>query len=97
MSLPDTPSMAAWCTLRVDRLAPARQAVDQVQLPQRPAAVERPGVQPGGLVGELAVVAGLGQGQLADVELDVEVGVLDPVRLVQARAAPRPAGGGTAG
>ncbi len=83
--------------LAVDRLAAALQPVDEVELPQRAAPVERAGVQPGGLLGELPVVARLGQGELADVVLDVEVRVLDPVRLVERRAAPRPGGAGTAG
>ena len=68
--------------LGVDRDLAALEPVDQVQLPQRPPAVERPGVQPGRLLGELLVVTRGGQRQLADVELDVEIGVLDPVRLV---------------
>ena len=69
--------------LRVDRDAPAVQTVDQVELPQGPVTVELPSVQAGRLLGQLPVVAGRGQRELADVELDVEVGVLDPVRLVE--------------
>jgi hypothetical protein len=71
--------------LAVDRRPPAPQPEDQVDLPERSAALQRPGVQAGGLLGELPVAAGGGQGKLPDVELDVEVRVLDPVRLVQAQ------------
>ena len=54
-----------------------------VHLPQRPAQVERAGVQPGDLDAQLAPVARLRQGDVADVELEVEVAVLDPVRVVE--------------
>ena len=40
-------------------------------------------MQPRGLLGQLPVVTGRRQGELADVELDVEVRVLDPVGLVE--------------
>lgn len=40
-------------------------------------------MQPGHLFGQLSVVAGEGQCELPDMELDVEVGVLDPVRMVE--------------
>ena len=71
--------------------------MDQVDLPQRAAAVEMAGMQPGRLLGQLLVVAGRGKGQLADVILDVEVRVLDPVRLVEAERDVDRAGGETAG
>ena len=58
--------------------------MDQVDLPQRAAPVEVAGVQPGRLLGELLVVTWRGEGQLPDVIFDVEVGVLDPVRLIEA-------------
>ncbi|HTT00206.1 MAG TPA: wax ester/triacylglycerol synthase domain-containing protein, partial [Streptosporangiaceae bacterium] len=76
--------------LRVDGGAAAGQPGDQVDLPQRAAAVQRAGVQPRDLLGELGVRPGAGQRELADVVLDVEVRVVDPVRLVQAeRHAPQ--------
>ena len=58
--------------------------MDQVELPQRPAAVERPGEDALDGARELAVVAGRRHGAVADVEVDVEVGILDPVRVVEA-------------
>jgi hypothetical protein len=48
--------------------------VDDVDLPQRAAAVERSGEDPRDGLGELAVVAGRRDGGLADVEVEVEVG-----------------------
>jgi len=44
--------------LGVDRGAPTMQPGDEVELPQRAAPVQRPGVQPGNLLGQLLVVAG---------------------------------------
>ena len=41
-------------------------------------------MQPADLLGQLGVRSGAGQGELADVVFDVEVRVVDPVRLVQA-------------
>src|SRR3954454_9258852 len=70
--------------LRQQRDVAVRQAVDQVDLPQRAVAVERAGEDAGDGLGEPAVVAGRRDGGLADVEVEVEVGVLDPVRQVDA-------------
>jgi hypothetical protein len=70
--------------LAVNRGPVPGQPGDQVELPQRAAAVERAGVQPADLFGQLRVRAGARQGDLADVVLDVEVTVVDPVGLVQA-------------
>ena len=61
------------------------QTVDEVGLPQRTAAIQRPRVQPCRLNCELAIIARCRERQLADMELDVEIGVLDPVRLIQAK------------
>jgi hypothetical protein len=58
-------------------------AVDQVELPQRAGAVERARDDPRGLLGELLVVAGGGECELADVEVEVEVLVVNPVRVVE--------------
>ncbi len=60
------------------------EPVDQIQLPQRPGAVERPGDDPRHLLGELLVGARRRQRELADVEVEVEVRVVDPVRVVEA-------------
>ena len=57
--------------------------MNQIHLPQRAGAVQRPLVQAGGRSGQLMVVTRSGQRQFADMELDVEVRVLDPVRLIQ--------------
>lgn len=69
--------------LGVDRQPPSGKTGDQVQLPQGTPTIERPGVQSGGLLGQLTVVARRGQGDLADVELDIEIRIVDPVGLVE--------------
>ena len=65
------------------RPATAVQAVDDVDLPQRPGAVHRPADDPADLLGELVDHAGPGQMDFADVEVEVEVGVGHPVRMVE--------------
>ena len=69
--------------LDVDGLPATLQTVDEIGLPQRTAAVQRPRMQPCRLHCQLAIITRRGQRQLADMELDVEIGVLDPVRLIQ--------------
>ena len=54
-------------------------ALDHVQLPQGTAAVQRPGDDPADHFGELFRRAGCGHGVVADVEVDVERGIFDPV------------------
>ena len=61
----------------------AGEAVNQVQLPQRPGAVQRPGVDARHLLGQLSVGPRRRQGDLANVELEVEVRVVDPVGVVE--------------
>ena len=85
ISFPLSPSTTEWWILRQHRHAPALEPVDDVDLPQRPAAVERAAEHALHGLGELTVVARRGQRRLADVELEVEVRVLDPVRQVQAQ------------
>ena len=63
------------------RDAAARQPFDEVHTPQRHAAVEARAHDVADEVGELAVVAGARQRAMAHVVLDVELGVLDPVRI----------------
>ncbi len=70
--------------LREHRRVPGAQAVDEVQLPQRPRAVQRPGDDARDLRGELRVGAGPGEGELAHVVVEVEVVVVDPVGVVEA-------------
>ena len=62
--------------------APFVDAFDDVQLPQRAAPVERPGVDATDHLGQLLRRAGWRDGVVADVVVEVEVGVLDPVRQV---------------
>ena len=62
------------------REAVVGQALDQPQLPQRTAAVERLGEHAPGQPPELLLAPGLGQRRVADVEADVEVGIVDPHR-----------------
>ena len=54
------------------------QTFDYVCLPERLAAIERPRVQARNLDAELAPVARLRQRDVPHVELDVELGILDP-------------------
>ena len=75
--------------LRHDREAAGGQpddvveALDDVHLPQRPAPVERPRVQPRHLDAELPPIARAGQGDVPHVVLEVEVRILDPVRVIE--------------
>jgi hypothetical protein len=59
------------------------EALDDVELPERPGAVQGAGVEPGRRDAELAPVAGLGERDVTDVELEVEVGVLHPVGMIE--------------
>ncbi|MFO1426188.1 MAG: hypothetical protein U1F11_04275 [Steroidobacteraceae bacterium] len=59
------------------------EPVDQIQLPQGPRQVERACMDARGLDAELAPVAGLGQGDVAHVVLEIEAVVLDPVGRIQ--------------
>ena len=61
------------------RLAAAQPSMTR-ELPQRAGAVERVGGDQRGQVEELAHRSRLGQRDAADVEVDVEVGVVDPRR-----------------
>ena len=64
------------------RDATVAEAVDQVELPERMGAVQRAGDEPRDLLGQHPLVAGRGQRELADVEVEVEVRVVDPVGVV---------------
>ncbi len=63
-----------------DREAVALEALDQPQLPERLRAVELLGEDPRGEVAQLLLGARRRQGGLADVVVEVEVGVVDPDR-----------------
>ena len=58
--------------------------VDDVQLPERSGAVERAGVDPADDIAELLRRAWRRYCVVTDVEVEIEVGVLDPVRQVEA-------------
>ncbi len=59
------------------------EALDHVHLPERAVEVQRARGQPRDGDRQLAAVGGLGQADVADVELEVEVLVLDPVGVVE--------------
>ena len=59
------------------------EALDHVHLPQRAAAVERSAEDVGRELGQLGGAAGSRQGRPSHVVVDVEVGVLDPQRVVE--------------
>ena len=65
------------------------ETVDHRQLPRRTGEIERTRVQPGDLGAELAPVAGARQREVAHVELEIEVDVVDPVRPVEVERSPR--------
>ena len=66
--------------LRQHREAPVRETLDEPQLPQRPAAVERLGEHAAREPLQLALAAGAGQRRVAHVVADLEVGIVDPHR-----------------
>ena len=63
-----------------ERAFAAAQTFDQGELPQRAGPVEWVGGDDAGEVEQLAKVAGLGQRNVANVVLQVEVGIVDPHR-----------------
>jgi hypothetical protein len=65
------------------RPAPVLQAVDDVHLPQRPGAIQRPADDPAYLFGQLVDQTRSGEMQLPDVEVEVEGRVEYPVRVVE--------------
>ena len=70
--------------LREQRPRSALQTLDDVHLPQRPAAVHRPADDACDLLGRAGRPARRGELKVADVEVEIEVGVVDPVRMVEA-------------
>ncbi|MDT4856059.1 hypothetical protein FQZ97_904350 [compost metagenome] len=60
------------------------QPLDHVHLPWRAGEIHRPGMDARYQDAELSPVAWLGQGEMADMEVDVEQIVLDPVWVSQA-------------
>ena len=69
--------------LRDDADVAVGQALDDVELPQRAAAVERRAGDLRGHLGQLLVPAGGRRPDAADVVVEVEVGVLHPDRVVE--------------
>jgi hypothetical protein len=59
------------------------QAVDQVDLPQRPRTVERPREDARYLLSHLGIRRRRRDRELADVVLEVELGIVDPVGIVE--------------
>ena len=59
------------------------EALDHIEFPQGPSHVERTGEQACDLDAELAPVAGMRERNVAYVVLEVEVDVVDPVRMIQ--------------
>ena len=59
------------------------QSVDEIGLPQRPGPVQRPREDARHLFGELLVAGRRRERELADVVLEIEVGVVDPVGVVE--------------
>ena len=65
------------------------QALDDVQLPQRPAHIQGAGVKAGRQYAELSPVPGLRQRQVANMKIQVEFLVIDPVGIIDVtRCAP---------
>ena len=69
--------------LHVQRDPAVLETLDHPELPERPAAVERRRVQVRDQLGELLVRAGGRHRNVSHVEVEVEVRVLDPVRVVE--------------
>jgi hypothetical protein len=68
-----------------DREAVPLESLDQPQLPERLGAVELLGEEAGGQRAQLLLGAGRGQGGLAHVVMEVEVGVVYPHRAALAK------------
>ena len=83
------PSTTQWCSLSEIANDPfgtpgiGVQPLDHRHLPRRAAKVELASVDARDLDAQLAPVAGLGERDVTDVVLEVEVGIIDPVRHVQ--------------
>jgi hypothetical protein len=70
--------------LREQGLVPILEPMDQIQLPERPGTIERTRGDPRHLLGELLLRRARRKRQLPDVEVEVEVGIVEPVRIVEA-------------
>ena len=74
------PSVMEWWSLQNSALRSALEAVDHHEHPQRPGAVEGVLVEAGRQLVELADRAGRGQAEVADVVVEVELGIGRPQR-----------------
>ena len=70
--------------LREDAEPTVRQPLEDIGLPKRPAPIEGTPDDPGDDLGDLVVAPGRWHTPVADVEVEVEVGILDPVGVVEA-------------
>jgi hypothetical protein len=70
--------------LREDAEPTVGQALEDVGLPEWAAPVEGAPDDPGDDLGDLVVTPGRWHAAVADMEVEVEVGILDPVRMVEA-------------
>ena len=59
------------------------EAFQHVEFPQRPVGIQRAGMQARDLNAQLPPVTGMRQGDVAHMELDVEIRILEPVGVVQ--------------
>ncbi len=75
--------MAAWCIFPISANAAAFEPLDGVHLPERPLAVEGQAAHLSGEVGQLLQTPGRRQAGSSKVVVEVEVGILDPHRMVQ--------------
>ena len=69
--------------LREDAEPTVRQALDDIGLPERPAPIEGALDDPCDDLGDLVVTPGRWHAAVADMEVEVEVGILDPVGQVE--------------
>ena len=83
-SLPEAPSMAAWCTFDSTATLPSSRPSITHTSHSGPGAIEREGGEAADERRELLGRAGRRERGGADVVVEVEVGVLDPQRVVQA-------------
>ena len=83
MITPDAPSIVEWWYLREHRPAPVGEALDDVDLPQRPTSIHVSTDDARHLIAELVGGTGRSETDVADVVVEVEVGVVDPVRMVE--------------
>ena len=65
------------------RPSPIGEAFDHIDLPQRPSTVHVAPDDASNLLSELIGGAGRGQAEVTDVVVEVEVGVVDPVRMIE--------------